>query len=89
MLEQDLHLEVRRKLQNSVHVKIFAYRKGRTRDPANRVCLGSLHMPEGYFHGMRRVLEHGLRLLGARVTVGGSYFDASAPTDRLPPAVSA
>ncbi len=89
MLEQDLHLEVRRKLQNSVHVKIFAYRAGRTRDPGNRVCLGALHMPEGYFHGMRRVLEHGLRLLGARVTVGGSYYSGDEPVESPPPALRA
>lgn len=75
-LRRDLHLEVSRKLQNSVRVKVFAYRGGRRDAGApERVCLGTLHMPEDFFTLMRTVLETGTRMIGARTTVGGSYFE--------------
>jgi hypothetical protein len=72
-LERDLHLDVSRKLQNSVNVKVFALRAG-CADTSQRVCLGTLHMPEDYFRALRKVFEYGLGVVGARVTVGGSYF---------------
>lgn len=71
-LKRDLHLEVSRKLQNSVSVKVYAFRNDRA--GAERVCLGTLHMPEEYFQSLRRVFELGLQMIGARMTVGGSYF---------------
>jgi hypothetical protein len=71
-LTRDLHLEVSRKLQNSVSVKVYAFRNDR--DRGERVCLGTLHMPEEYFRTLRRVFELGLRAIGARMSVGGSYF---------------
>lgn len=71
-LKRDLHLEVRRKLQNSVSVKVYAVRNDRAE--CERVCLGTLHMPEDYFRSLRRVFELGLKMTGARMTVGGSYF---------------
>jgi hypothetical protein len=74
-LKRDLHLEISRKLQNSVSVKVFAFRADRD---AERVCLGALHMPEPYLRVFRSILEYGSAVLGARVTVGGSYF-ASGP----------
>ena len=77
-LTRDVHLEVSRKLKNSVSVKVFAFRaeSGR-RSPGERVCLGTLHMPETYFLRLRQVFEHGLRLIGARLTLSGSYFGGS------------
>ena len=72
-LKRDLHLEISRKLQNSVSVKVFAFRADRD---AERVCLGALHMPESYLRVFRTILEYGSVVLGARVTVGGSYFSA-------------
>jgi hypothetical protein len=72
-LKRDLHLDVSRKLQNSVSVKVFAFRADRTGEP-ERVCLGALHMPESYMRVFRTILEYGGGVLGARVTVGGSYF---------------
>lgn len=75
-LKRDLHLEISRKLQNSVSVKVFAFRTDRAGDP-ERVCLGTLHMPESYMRGFRSILEYGAVVLGARVTVGGSYFSSS------------
>lgn len=74
-LKRDLHLEISRKLQRSVSVKIFGVRADRERE---RVCLGTLHMPESYLEVFRRILEHGSMALGARLTVGGSYV-ASSP----------
>ncbi|HJU67566.1 MAG TPA: hypothetical protein VJ650_04890 [Gemmatimonadaceae bacterium] len=74
-LKRDLHLEIRRKLQNSVSVKVFAFRADRD---AERVCLGALHMPEPYLRVFRSILEYGAIVLGARVTVGGSYFSSDA-----------
>ena len=71
-LKRDLHLEVSRKLQNSVSVKVFAFRNDRAK--SERVCLGTLHMPEDYFRSLRKVFELGLGLIGAHMTVGGSYF---------------
>ncbi len=73
-LKRDLHLDVSRKLQNTVSVKVFAYRIGRVDASGERVCLGTLHMPEDFFRGLRKVFEYGLRVVGAQVTVGGSYF---------------
>jgi hypothetical protein len=72
-LKRDLHLEISRKLQNSVNVKVFAFRVDRD---AERVCLGTLHMPESYMRVFRSILEYGSVVLGARVTVGGSYFSS-------------
>ena len=72
-LKRDLHLEISRKLQNSVSVKVFAFRADRD---AERVCLGALHMPEPYMRVFRSILEYGSVVLGARVTVGGSYFSS-------------
>ena len=63
-LKRDLHLEVSRKLQNSVSVKVFAFRADRD---AERVCLGALHMPESYMRVFRSILEYGSIVLGARV----------------------
>jgi hypothetical protein len=74
-LKRDLHLEISRKLQNSVSVKVFAFRVDRD---AERVCLGTLHMPESYMRVFRTILEYGSVVLGARVTVGGSYFASGA-----------
>jgi hypothetical protein len=71
-LKRDLHLEISRKLQNSVSVKVFAFRADRD----ERVCLGSLHMPEPYMRVFRSILEYGSLVLGGRVTVGGSYFSS-------------
>ena len=81
-LKRDLHLEISRKLQNSVSVKVFAFRADRD---AERVCLGALHMPESYMRVFRSILEYGSVVLGARVTVGGSYFSSSAiiPDDAM------
>lgn len=76
-LKRDLHLEISRKLQNSVGVKIFAFRADRA-DTESRVCLGSLHMPESYLRVFRNLLESGAIAHGARVTVGGSYFATGA-----------
>jgi hypothetical protein len=76
-LKRDLHLEISRKLQNSVSVKIFAFRADRG-DHAERVCLGSLHMPETYLRVFRLMLESGNRILGGHVSVGGSYFGNGA-----------
>jgi hypothetical protein len=73
-LKRDLHLDVSRKLQNTVSVKVFAYRAGRINAAGERVCLGTLHMPEEFFRGLRKVFEYGLRVVGAQVTVSGSYF---------------
>ena len=73
-LKRDLHLDVSRKLQNTVSVKVFAYRVGRVATSGERVCLGTLHMPEEFFRGLRKVFEYGLRVVGAQMTVGGSYF---------------
>lgn len=73
-LKRDLHLEISRKLQNSVSVKVFAFRADRD----ERVCLGALHMPESYMRVFRSILEYGSVVLGGRVTVGGSYFSSSA-----------
>ena len=70
-LKRDLHLEISRKLQNSVSVKVFAFRADRDLE---RVCLGTLHMPEPYMRVFRSILDYGSVVLGARVTVGGSYF---------------
>jgi hypothetical protein len=53
-LKRDLHLEISRKLQKSVSVKVFAYRADRD---SERVCLGSLHMPESYMRVFRNILE--------------------------------
>lgn len=72
-LKRDLHLEISRKLQNSVSVKVFAFRADRD---AERVCLGALHMPEAFMRVFRSILEYGSVVLGARVTVGGSYFSS-------------
>jgi hypothetical protein len=72
-LKRDLHLEISRKLQKSVSVKVFAYRADRD---GERVCLGSLHMPESYMRVFRNILEYGSVVVGARVTVGGSYFSS-------------
>ena len=74
-LKRDLHLEISRKLQKSVGVKVFAFRADRD---AERVCLGSLHMPESYMRIFRSILEYGSVVLGARVTVGGSYFSSGS-----------
>lgn len=81
-LKRDLHLEISRKLQNSVSVKVFAIRADRD---AERVCLGSLHMPEPYMRVFRSILEYGSIVLGARVTVGGSYFSSGpvVPDDAM------
>src|SRR5687768_7942879 len=73
-LKRDLHLEISRKLQNSVSVKVFAFRADRD---GERVCLGALHMPEPYMRVFRSILEYGSVVLGARVTVGGSYFSST------------
>jgi hypothetical protein len=73
-LKRDLYLEVSRKLQSSVRVKVFAFRSTPAGAPLERVCLGTLHMPEDYFRTLRRVFELGLQMMGARMTVGGSYF---------------
>lgn len=78
-LKRDLHLEISRKLQNSVSVKIFAHRTDRA-DTDARVCLGSLHMPESYLRVFRAILESGATAQGARVTVGGSYFGPGTST---------
>ncbi|MGH7718447.1 MAG: hypothetical protein ACREON_06345 [Gemmatimonadaceae bacterium] len=78
-LERDLHLDVSRKLQNSVNVKVFAFRAGHATDISQRVCLGTLHMPEDYFRALRKVFEYGLKVVGARVTVSGSYFGGDSP----------
>lgn len=78
-LKRDLHLEISRKLQNSVSVKIFAHRTDRA-DTGSRVCLGSLHMPESYLRVFRAILESGATAQGARVTVGGSYFGSGTST---------
>ena len=78
-LKRDLHLEISRKLQNSVSVKIFAHRTDRA-DTDSRVCLGSLHMPEAYLRVFRGILESGATAQGARVTVGGSYFGPGTGT---------
>jgi hypothetical protein len=75
-LKRDLHLEISRKLQNSVSVKVFAFRADRAGSD-ERVCLGALHMPESYFRVFRHILEYGGAVLGGRVTVGGSYFRGS------------
>jgi hypothetical protein len=77
-LKRDLHLEISRKLQNSVSVKVFAFRADRADRASNseRVCLGALHMPESYVRVFRSILEYGSVVLGARVTVGGSYFSS-------------
>jgi len=72
-LKRDLHLEISRKLQNSVSVKVFAFRADRD---AERVCLGTLHMPEPYIRVFRSMLDYGSAVLGARITVGGSYFSS-------------
>ena len=74
-LKRDLHLEISRKLQRSVSVKVFGVRADSERE---RVCLGTLHMPESYLEVFRRILEHGSRALGARLTVGGSYVVSGA-----------
>jgi hypothetical protein len=74
-LKRDLHLEISRKLQKSVGVKVFAFRADRD---AERVCLGSLHMPESYMRVFRSILEYGAVVVGARVTVGGSYFSSGS-----------
>lgn len=81
-LKRDLHLEISRKLQNSVSVKVFAFRADRD---AERVCLGALHMPESYMRVFRTILEYGSVVLGARVTVGGSYFSSGPllPADAM------
>lgn len=81
-LKRDLHLEISRKLQNSVSVKVFAIRADRD---AERVCLGSLHMPEPHMRVFRSILEYGSVVLGARVTVGGSYFSSGpvVPDDAM------
>ena len=76
-LKRDMHLEISRKLQNAVSVKVFAVRADRGGDAA-RVCLGSLHMPESYMRVFRSILEYGSVVLGGRVTVGGSYFASGA-----------
>ena len=78
-LKRDLHLEISRKLQNSVSVKIFAHRTDRA-DTDSRVCLGSLHMPESYLRVFRAILDSGATAQGARVTVGGSYFGPGTGT---------
>lgn len=87
-LGRDLHLDVSRKLQRTVNVKVFAFRGGRHAADA-RVCLGTLHMPEDYFRLLRSVFQYGLRMVGASVTVGGSYFaarpEAAGPADLIPP----
>ena len=70
-LKRDLHLEISRKLQRSVSVKVFGFRAGSDRE---RVCLGTLHMPESYLQVFRRILELGTMAFGARLTVGGSYL---------------
>lgn len=77
-LKRDLHLEISRKLQNSVSVKVFAFRADKNGTNA-RVCLGALHMPEPYLRVFRHILEYGGTVLGARVTVGGSYFNTTVP----------
>ena len=74
-LKRDLHLEISRKLQRSVSVKVFGFRADNDRE---RVCLGTLHMPESYLQVFRRILEHGSMALGARLTVGGSYVASGA-----------
>ena len=79
-LRRDLHLEVSRKLQNSVRVKVFAYRSDRQDDRSERVCLGTLHMPEDYLAVVRTIIETGTRMVGARTTVGGSYFERKPAT---------
>ena len=81
-LKRDLHLEISRKLQKSVSVKIFAFRADRDTE---RVCLGALHMPESHMRIFRSVLEYGSVVVGGRVTVGGSYFSSSAivPDDAM------
>ncbi|MGQ0713392.1 MAG: hypothetical protein ACT4PJ_06635 [Gemmatimonadaceae bacterium] len=76
-LNRDLHLEISRKLQNSVSVKVFAFRADRGA-AAERVCLGTLHMPEQYMRMFRHILEYGAAVLGGRVSVGGSYFSTAA-----------
>jgi len=77
-LKRDLHLEVSRKLHNTVSVKVFAFRNDCAY--AERVCLGTLHMPDVFFRSLRKVFELGLQLIGARVTVCGSYF--AKPDDK-------
>ena len=81
-LRRDLHLEISRKLQSSVSVKVFAFRADRD---AERVCLGALHMPEAYMRVFRSILEYGSVVLGGRVTVGGSYFSSPSilPDDAM------
>ena len=83
-LKRDLHLEITRKLHNSVSVKIFAFRADRAGD-AERVCFGSLHMPESYMRVFRSILEYGSLAFGGRVTVGGSYFSSGGalPADAM------
>ena len=80
-LNRDLHLAISRKLHNSVSVKVFAHRTDRG-GPPQRVCLGTLHMPEQYMRVFRNILEHGAIELGGAVTVGGSYFSASGDAMR-------
>ena len=58
-------------------MKVFAFRAERAGD-AERVCLGSLHMPESYMRMFRSILEYGSVVFGGRVTVGGSYFASGA-----------
>jgi hypothetical protein len=74
-LRRQLHLEVSRKLQSSVRVKVFAYRSGGQDRSPQRVCLGTLHMPEEFLGQLRTIIEAGSRLIGATATVGGSYFE--------------
>jgi hypothetical protein len=74
-LKRDLHLEISRKLQRSVSVKVFGFRADSDRE---RVCLGALHMPESYVPLFRRILEHGAMAVGGRLTVGGSYVPSGA-----------
>jgi hypothetical protein len=78
-LRRDLHLEVSRKLQNSVKVKVYALRDVRADLPPERLCLGTLHMPEDFFRVIRRVIEFGTQMIGGRMTVGGSYFRPKTP----------
>lgn len=81
-LKRDLHLEISRKLQSSVSVKVFGFRADTDRE---RVCLGTLHMPESYLQAFRRILELGSMAFGARLTVGGSYVasDAMIPDETM------
>jgi hypothetical protein len=76
--KRNIYLEVSRKLQNSVSVKVFALRAAAA-PSAERVCLGTLHMHEEFFVSLRRVLELGLRAAGGSLALGGSYFGREAP----------